>query len=166
TDVLLRLFCRPAVHRDEHLDLSRPGYPARVDGFVDGLDRAIPRDELRHRAGHLADAGLAARARQRGLRRGISLDRAAAGPGHGRGEPGVRTTPARSPGVIGRLVGADNPASGPSCRLLLYFSNFARRSTRSFRPEEWPCAGWLPWPPCCVASRCRRPKPVTTSTFT
>src|SRR6185437_10689897 len=111
TDILLWLFCRPAVHRDEHLDLPRPGYPARLDGFVDGLDRAIPRDELRHRAGHLADAGLAARARQRGLRRGISLDGAAAGPGHGRGESGVRTTPARSPCLIARSVDADTPAS-------------------------------------------------------
>src|SRR6185437_14630594 len=86
-------------HHDEHPDLSRPRYPARVDGFIDGLDRAIPRDELRHCVGHPADAGPAEGTCQRGLCGRVSLDRLAAGVDYGRGESRVRPTAIRQTAV-------------------------------------------------------------------
>jgi hypothetical protein len=110
-DILLWRVRRPAVHRDEYADLPRPEHPACVDGGVEGLDHAIPRAELRYRAGQLADAGLAARACQCRLSGRIPLDRAAAGRDHGDREPHVRPSPILSSCVIGQPR-----RSAPFCR--------------------------------------------------
>src|ERR1700754_134870 len=62
-----------AIFLDEHAGLCGSRRQPRIDGFVHGLHRAVPVDELRHRAGLAADGSLPGRPRTRTIRACLPL---------------------------------------------------------------------------------------------